>query len=71
MDSAGQAHQGQVDVVLDEMVQCVSDTPTASGQRFTVWMSVDSDKIAAPNSLAVTNEKRKWHNFYMTLLKSL
>lgn len=57
--------------MLEEMIQCVSDTPTASGQRFTVWMSVDSDKIAAPNSLAGTNEKRKWHVFYMTLLKTL
>ena len=73
LDQHGQAHAGQVETVLEEMVQCVSDqTNPATGLHTPIsWISTDSDKLAAPNSLSHANEKRKWNNFYMSLVKTI
>ena len=71
LDQGYQAQMGQVETVLDEMVYCVSDNMSATNQRIVMWIAVESEKLAAPNSWSPVNEKRKWFNFYISLLKTL
>ena len=35
------------------------------------WLPVESDKLYAPNSLSHANEKRKWNQFYLSLVKTI
>lgn len=62
---------GYVDIELDEMVKCVSETNfNASNQPIVFWIENESDKIAPPHTLHAS-EKRKMHQFYMQLLKQI
>ena len=44
-------HTGYIEIALDEMVKCVSETATtANGNPVTLWIETESDKLAPPNT---------------------
>lgn len=63
------AFTGYVEIGLDEMVKCVTE-PTQTTKGITIWIETESDKLSLPHTLTAS-EKRKFHFYYMTLLKSI
>ena len=62
---------GQVDIALDEMVRCVSDTLSVqNNQPICYWIETESDKLAPPNTIT-NSEKRKFYQYYMQLFKNI
>jgi len=51
------------------MVKCISDN-LANGQQLAFWIETESDKLAPVNTQFL-NEKRKLHQFYLSLLKNV
>lgn len=63
-------YSGTVEVVLEEMIKCVSDVNAQTGQKPALqWIGTESDNIVQPNYLQ--SEKRKMHWFYLGLLKTV
>lgn len=68
--SENQWHTGYIEIALDEMVKCVSESSTTpSGNPMTIWIETESDKLAPPNTYTMS-EKRRMYSFYMSLLRS-
>ena len=70
VDPMNNFQTGSIEMALDEMVKCVSEVTQINQKPVINWIGTESDTLAAPNSL-VANEKRKWHIFYMNLLRTI
>ena len=62
-------YTGTVENVTDEMIQCYPEVQPTQGRRICPWIDVESDDLAPPHT-ATVNEKRKLHQYYVTMLRN-
>ena len=58
-------YQGTIEIVLDEMVKCVS-TSHEGNQPLIQWVELESDRLAPPNSHC-SNDREHLHNVFKML----